>query len=223
MKTRSNRLMGLSLTLAAALSLVLDSGVAGAEAAAGMAKKPATATATITEAPAKAAAVESYKIDPEHSSVVFQAEHVGAGITIGGFFRGVTGTFTVGKKPADNAVKVEIDAEGVYTGVQKRDLHLKSPDFLNTKQFPKITFVSTKVVNAGKGVSVTGDLTLHGVTKPVTVRLLKIGTAADPWGNFRSGYLGELMIKRSEYGVAGMPGGVGEKLKLTIAIEGIRQ
>lgn len=119
--------------------------------------------------------------------------------------------------------EVEIDTDAVYSGVQKRDLHLKSPDFLNVKQFPKITFASTKVVNAGKAVTVTGDLTLHGVTKPVTVRLLKVGAANDPWGNFRTGYLGELTIKRSEYGVAGMPGGVGEKLKLTIAIEGIRQ
>lgn len=185
--------------------------------------KTAAATATIKEAAAKAVAGEQYKIDPEHSSVVFQAEHLGAGITTGGFFRGVTGRFTVGKKPADSAVTVEIDTDAIYTGVQKRDLHLKSPDFLNTKQFPKISFVSTKVINAGKGVSVTGNLTLHGTTKPVTVRLLKVGAAKDPWGNFRAGYAGELTIKRSDYGVAGMPGGVGEKLKLAIAIEGIRQ
>lgn len=227
MTTHGNRSISLPLAFAAALSLVLDSGVAGAEAAApAVAKKVPAATAavaTITEAPAKAAAVESYKIDPEHSSVVFQVEHVGAGITVGGFFRGIAGSFMVGKKQADNAVKVEIDTDAVYSGVQKRDLHLKSPDFLNVKQFPKITFASTKVVNAGKAVTVTGDLTLHGVTKPVTVRLLKVGAANDPWGNFRTGYLGELTIKRSEFGVAGMPGGVGEKLKLTIAIEGIRQ
>ncbi len=125
--------------------------------------------------------------------------------------------------PARSSVSIDVDAASVFTANKKRDKHLRGPDFLNVKQFPKISFRSTKVRKSGKELKVQGKLTLHGVTKPITVRMLLVGKGKDAWGNNRIGFEGSFVVKRSNFGIAKMKGAVGEKLHMIVAVEGIKK
>ena len=184
---------------------------------------PALALAALLASPLTARAADKYDIDPVHSSVVFKVKHFGVGYQYG-LFRKVTGKLTVdAKKPANSSVTVVLDAASVFTSNKKRDAHLRGPDFLNTKQYPKISFTSTRVRKAGKQLTVTGKLSLHGKTRPVTVKLELVGQGKDPWGNTRIGFAGNFTVNRSDYGITKMPGGVGEKLHLMLAFEGIKK
>lgn len=171
----------------------------------------------------QAQAADSYQLDPTHTTVLFRATHFDIGVVYG-MFRNVTGKFSLDeKKPAESSVTVEVDADSVYTNEKKRDTHLKSPDFLNVKVNPKITFTSTKVKKAGKGYAVTGDLVLAGVTKSVTVKLTKLGQGKDPWGKERLAFEGTFSVKLSDFKVKGVPKVVGDTITITLATEGIKQ
>ena len=166
---------------------------------------------------------EVYDIDPAHSTVVFAVNHLGASV-YRGLFRTVSGELTFDEKnPAQSSVMITIDTASVFTGNKKRDEHIKSPDFLNAKQFPKISFESTKVRKAGKTYHVTGKLSLHGVTKTIKVKFKQVGEGKDPWGKYRSGFDGSFSIKRSDYGMSKMIGPAGDKITLLVAVEGIKQ
>lgn len=182
---------------------------------------PAAVTLWVA-APTVVLAQETYDIDPVHSTVIFRARHFGAG-AVYGLFRNVSGTITMAKKASASAVQMNVDAASLYTGNKKRDTHLTGPDFLNAKQFPKISFQSTKVHRSGKTFAIGGKLSLHGVTKPVNVKMQHLGSAKDPQGKFRSGFEGTLTIQRSDFGITFMKGLVGEKIRLTIAVEGVRR
>jgi polyisoprenoid-binding protein YceI len=171
---------------------------------------------------ATAQAQETYDIDNAHSAVIFSAKHFGAGFTYGRF-RKFSGTFVVDKSPAKSSVEVTIDAASLYTAEKKRDAHLASPDFFNVKQFPTLTFKSAKVKKSGAGFDVTGKLTLHGVTKTITLKMKKVGEGKDPYGNFRSGYEASLKLNRSEYGMNYMVGPLSDEVRIIIAIEGIKK
>lgn len=169
------------------------------------------------------ASAADYAVDNGHSMVVFKVKHLGVG-NFWGVFHQVEGTFSYDKAaPAKSAIDVTIKADSVFTADKKRDGHLKSPDFFNAKQFPNMTFKSKSVAASGKGLKVTGDLTIRGKTKSVTVDVAVIGEGKDPWGNTRAGFEGRLTIKRSEFGVSFMPGGLGEEVELIIALEGIQK
>jgi polyisoprenoid-binding protein YceI len=167
-----------------------------------------------------AASAAPYAIDASHSVVLFKAQHFGAGYTYGRF-RGVSGTIDLaGKK---SSVSISIDAASIYTAQRKRDGHLKSPDFLNVKQFPKITFKSTKVSKRGKIFSVTGKLTLHGVTKTITVKMAKTGEGKNKMsGKQLVGFEGTFSIDRTAYGMKKLIGPVSKKITLTIAVEAMK-
>src|SRR5262249_4437518 len=120
-------------------------------------------------------AADTYDVDPVHSTVLFSAQHFNAGLFFGQFDN-TTGSIVVDDANLANAkINVSVDASSVSTWNQKRDDHLKGPDFFNATQFPKITFVSKSVTKSGDKYSVTGDFTLHGVTKPITVEFTKTG------------------------------------------------
>ena len=167
-----------------------------------------------------AAQAQTYTVDRSHSAILFKAKHANVSYTYG-MFRGFSGSLTVAGKKSQ--VAIEVDAGSVYTGEKKRDGHLASPDFLNAKQFPKITFNSTKVQQRGKSVVVAGKLTLHGVTKDVKLTMVHIGSGKGPDGKERIGFEGTLKIKRSAYGMTKMIPMVGDDVTLTISIEGIKQ
>jgi len=169
-----------------------------------------------------------YTIDPSHSRLGFVARH--AMVTK---VRGEFGDFTGSAKidtadPSKSSVTVTIGAGSVSTGSKDRDGHLSSADFFDAETYPELTFVSTAVERDGDEWSITGDLTIKGTTKPVTVVFEQTGSAQDPFGNVRVGFEGDVTVNRKDWGLtwnaALETGGVlvSEKVKLEFDISAIR-
>src|SRR6202047_5058176 len=153
-------------------------------------------------------AADDYAIDAMHAGVSFKISHLGLSWVQGRFDR-FAGGFTLDPDDANRCSFVmTINADSVDTNNPKRDDHLRSPDFFNVKQFPAITFKSTAVKAIKDGYQVTGDLTLHGETKPVSVALEGGKKAEFPKGVQRTGYSTDLTIKRSEFGIDKFAGAV---------------
>ena len=167
---------------------------------------------------------DTYSVDPTHSTVIFRITHLSVS-TFQGRFNNMSGSFTVdSENPAKSSVQIEIEVESLDTNSDRRNNHLRSPDFFNAKQFPKITLESTAVKKKGdERLEVTGNLTLHGVTKSIKVEMVHIGSGKDPWGGFRSGYDTRFTIKRSEFGMDYMMGGLGDEVEILLSIEGIQK
>ncbi|MEZ4465728.1 MAG: YceI family protein [bacterium] len=162
----------------------------------------------------------NWKIDEAHAAAVFYVSHLGVSNTHGRFNK-ITGTIV---DDADLSVSVEIETGSVDTNNAKRDQHLRSPDFFDAAQFPKLTFKSTAATKTGEGTwDVTGDLTLHGVTKSMTIKVVKVGQGKDPWGGTRIGFDASFVIKRADFGMNFMPGGIGDDVHITVALEGVQQ
>ena len=150
-----------------------------------------------------ATSAAAYTIDPAHSGAGFKIRHLMIAYIRGGF-SGVTGDVVFDPvNPANSKINASIDANSLLTHDEKRDAHVKGKDFLDTATYPTITFVSKSVVPDGKNQwKVTGDLTLHGVTKPATLDVDSAGVESkDPWGNLRTGAAATTTIKRSDYGL----------------------
>ena len=170
----------------------------------------------------------TYTIDPSHSRLGFVARH--AMVTkVRGSFNEFTGTFTIDDDVAGSRAEITIEAASVDTRNADRDQHLRSNDFFAMEEHPQIRFVSTSVEQAGDGdYRVTGDLTLRGVTKPVTIDLEYTGAALDPWGNTRVGFEGSTTVNRKDWGLvwnAALEGGgilVSEKVTLEFEISATR-
>ncbi|MBL4637406.1 MAG: YceI family protein [Kofleriaceae bacterium] len=187
---------------------------------------PATDSGKILPGGSFADASGEYTIDSEHTQLVFSVSHLGASHQYGQFTK-VAGSFSIdGKDIGKSKIKLEVPTGSVFTAAKKRDDHLRGPDFFDAKQFPKITFTSTEVTATGSNeYTVKGDLTLHGVTKNITIALTHGNSAADPemmGGAFRTGFNGSFAINRSDFGLNYMPGALGEKIKLLLALEGTR-
>ena len=166
---------------------------------------------------------DSYALDKGHTAIIFGIKHLNMSYTYGRF-NDIDGQFKLdAQNAANSSFKVTIKTASIDTGLKKRDDHLRSPDFFNANQFPVITFESTQVEAASDGYRVTGNLSLHGATKSITLHLQKMGEGDDPWGNYRAGFATELTIKRSDYGMTNMPEAVGDEVKLMISFEGLRQ
>jgi polyisoprenoid-binding protein YceI len=177
----------------------------------------------ILAAASTARAADAYTVDPVHSSVSFSISHVGIS-DIHGRFDDVAGKLTIDKDdPSKSKFELSIKVDSVDTNNKMRDEHLRSPDFFNTKQFPTLTFQSTKVKKVEGGYEVTGDLTLHGVTKPVTFTL-KGGdkTVEFPKGKMRLGFVTTLAIKRSEFDMKNMLEALGDEVHISIGVEGVK-
>lgn len=166
----------------------------------------------------------TFQIDPVHSIALFTIGHLGVSEFAGRFDK-VTGSFTVDSAhPGHDQVKVEIPLSSLDTNFEQRNKDLSGPDFFNAKQFPVMTFVSTRVEMKGKGdAELLGKLTLHGVTKPVRFHMHHVGAGPDPWGGYRSGYVATGVIHRSEFGMNYLAAGIGDAVKVSLHIEGKRQ
>src|ERR1700757_5364476 len=167
---------------------------------------------------------DSFKIDPVHSAILFEIGHFGVG-HIYGRFDTFTGTFTLDQNdPSKDSVSVEIKTDSVDTNAPDRDKHIKSPDFFNAAQFPSATFKSTSVKKIDdKTYEVTGDFTLRGVTKPLTLKTTLIGTGLGPKGETRTGAEVSASLKRSDFDVKAMLPAVADEVNLIIAVQGIKQ
>lgn len=173
----------------------------------------------------------NYNIDPAHSNAEFAVRHMMVTNVKGGF-RKVTGTIAYDPQdPAGSTVQASIDAGSISTRDDQRDAHLRSADFLDVEKFPAITFQSAKVESVGPDeLKVTGDLTIHGVTKSVVLNVEgPTEETKDPWGNLRTGLSATTKIKRSDFGLtwnAALEAGgvlVGDDLKIAIDVSAIRQ
>ena len=147
--------------------------------------------------------MSTYKIDPAHSTAQFVVRHMMI-TNVRGAFSNVQGTVDYdAANPGNTSIDVAIDATTINTQEAARDAHLKSADFLDVEKYPTMTFKSTGVESTGEGeVSVIGDLTIHGVTKPVLLNVEgPTAEGKDPWGNARIGASATTKIKRSEFGL----------------------
>ena len=171
-----------------------------------------------------AAAAETYRLDPAHTAVIFRVKHLGVAYVYGRF-NGPSGTFVFDESsPAKSSIEIQVDAKNVDTAVEKRDNQLKSPDFFNAAEHPVIKFKSASVKKTGKDTyDISGDLTLLGKTRPITVKARQTGEGKDPWGNYRLGFETSFTVKRSDFGMDFMMGVAGDDVLLTVSVEGIRQ
>jgi len=190
-------------------------------------------SAATQAAPAEATSVAvdditgDYSIDPSHTRIGFSARHAMVTKVRGQFdeFEGSAHVDTA--NPANSSVTVTIEAASVTTGNEQRDGHLKTPDFFDIANHPQVTFVSTKVERDGDEWDITGDLTINGVTKSVTIPFEETGSAKDPFGNTRVGFEGGVTIDRTEWNLsfnaALETGGVlvSEKVKLEFDVSAI--
>jgi polyisoprenoid-binding protein YceI len=168
-----------------------------------------------------AAEVETYKIDPVHSAAHFAVVHLGIA-TVRGVFTKVSGNAQYDPSdPSKTAIDVSIDAASIDTRFDLRDKDLRSPDFLDVEKYPTITFKSKHVEVQGKGkMKITGDLTIHGVTKEVILQVNgPNGPVKDPHGRTRLGASGTTQISRKAFGVNGSPDGVADDILITIDVE----
>ena len=173
---------------------------------------------------AQASQAADYRIDAGHSFVQFKISHIGVSWMIGTFDT-LSGSFTYDPDagPEGQSVSVEIDTASVDTGHAERDKHLRSADFLHVDEFPTATFVSTGYEGDGESGTITGDLTLHGVTKPIAIAVKKVGAGQDPWGGYRAGFEGSASITRKDFGMGYNLGPASESMELFLFIEGVRQ
>lgn len=141
-------------------------------------------------------------IDTTHSEIGFTVRHM-VFAKVRGQFKSWSATLAFdASDPSKSAVTAEIDVASIDTREDKRDGHLRSPDFFDAEKFPKMTFQSTRVAKAGDGrFTLTGALTLHGVTKEVTLDVEQTGAGKDPWGNQRLGFSAKGTLLRSEFGL----------------------
>lgn len=166
----------------------------------------------------------NYKVDPAHSVAYFEIGHMGGISRFMGRFNDMTGDLVV-DTPEKSKIKVEVKVDSIDTKHDGLEKHLKSPDFFNAAQFPTISFVSSAVTlnPAGEG-TLSGNLTMHGVTKPVTLKLKHIGSGQGMKGETRVGYVAISTIKRSDFGMTyGVPQAATDELELHINIEAVKQ
>jgi polyisoprenoid-binding protein YceI len=175
---------------------------------------------------ASPATAADYVIDTKgaHAFINFKINHLGYS-WLYGRFNTFDGEFSYDEKnPAASKVVVNIDPASIDSNHAERDKHLRSKDFLNVDKFPEAKFVSTSYKELGNGkAELVGDLTLHGVTKPVTIAVTHVGNGKDPWGGYRRGFSGTTSFALKDFGIDYDLGPAAQKVELTLSVEGIRK
>ncbi|WP_303829885.1 YceI family protein [Asticcacaulis taihuensis] len=176
-------------------------------------------------ASASAFAADTYKLDAGHTSVTFQYTHFGFSHPTGKFMNAVGSVTLDDATPANSSVEVSFDINGINTGVAALDTHLKSADFFDAAKFPTATFKSTKVVQtSATTANVTGDLTIHGVTKPVTLKVTLNKKDVHPMmKKVDAGFTATGTINRSDFGMGNYVPAVSDQVDLYIEAEAIAQ
>ncbi len=180
------------------------------------------ALAALSLAGASAIAAE-YRIDPGHSFAQFRIQHLGYSWLYGRFNK-ITGKFSHdASNPGANRINVEIDTASIDSNHAERDKHLREKDFLDVKKYPAASFQSTRYQgDAGQG-TLHGKLTLHGVRRPISIEVKKLGEGKDPWGGYRAGFIGTTSLRLSDFGITYNLGPASETMELELGIEGIRK
>ncbi|MCP5416000.1 MAG: YceI family protein [Chromatiaceae bacterium] len=188
-----------------------------------------TATAIFTALvliAANPATAEEYQIDTKgaHASIKFKISHLGYSWLYGSFNTFKGGFSYDENNPSAASASVEIDTASVDSNHAERDKHLRSGDFLDVDKFPTASFVSTSFENqeGGNGI-LNGDLTLHGVTRPISIAVTHIGAGKDPWGGYRRGFSGSTKLLLTDFGITKNLGPASAQVELILDVEGIRQ
>ncbi|SDW27100.1 Polyisoprenoid-binding protein YceI [Thiocapsa roseopersicina] len=172
------------------------------------------------------AAVERYVIDTEggHAFVQFRVKHL-AYSWLYGRFNDFSGTFTYDTEDTSNSkVEVTIDTASLDSNHAERDKHLRGKDFLEVDRYPQASFKSTAYKETGFNTSVLeGELTLKGITKPITIEVQRIGNGPDPWGGYRRGYQGSTSFALKDFGIDYNLGPAAREVEMILSIEGVRQ
>jgi len=172
-------------------------------------------------------AAEDYNFDikGQHAFIQFKVKHLGFSYELGSFQK-FDGSFHYDEQqPENNTVNVTIDTASLDTNHAERNKHLRSDDFFDVEKYPTATFTSTSYKDLGDGKAVlTGDFTLHGVTKSISLDLNQIGAGNDPWGGFRRGFEATTTLHLSDYNMkkSAMLGPVSENIDIYLSIEGLR-
>ncbi len=177
----------------------------------------------------KIATPTSWSLDLSHTRVGFGVKHLMIS-SVKGRFRDVTGSIALDASRTKPAVEIALGANSITTGDEKRDAHLRSADFLHADQFPQLTFRANRLDgDVDTKFALNGDLSIRGVTRPVTLYVINEGAVTDPWGNARMGFTATATINRKDFGlewnVALEAGGVlvGDEVRITIETELVRQ
>ena len=169
-----------------------------------------------------------WNLDTAHSAAEFAVKHLMIS-TVKGRFNTFTGSGETSPDGVIKSAELSIDAASINTNVEARDNHLRSADFFDVEKFPKITFKSTKIDQKGSDITISGDLTIHGVTKPVTLKGEFTPPVTDPWGNSRSALAVATKINRKDWGLhynqALEAGGwvVGDEVKINVEFEAVAE
>lgn len=184
-------------------------------------------TAAVQTAPVTGAKTV-WKLDPSHTIVEFSAKHLMI-TTVKGRITGIEGTiYADDQNPEDSSVEVSLDAATIDTRTEQRDNHLRSADFLHVEQFPAITFRSKRIEGSKEEFKLTGDLTIRGVTREITLNVTFEGQTKDPWGGERIGFSATGKIDRRDFGLTWNQlletGGVavGNDIKIVVEVEAIK-
>lgn len=169
-------------------------------------------------------AAADYKIDDAHSFIQFRIQHLGFS-WLYGRFNTLEGSYSYDEnKPADAKVKVDVDVGSIDTNYAERDKHLRTKEFFYVEKYPKATFVSTGYKPTGKDQGIlSGNLTLRGVTKPITIEVTQVGAGKDPWGGYRRGFSGTTTLTLADFGIPYDLGPASRTAELMLTVEGIRQ
>ena len=171
-----------------------------------------------------ALAGDTYKIDAAHSEVSFKIRHLLSKTP--GRFTKFEGVIQIDEKDiAKSSVQVTIQTASISTDNDQRDKHLRTPDFFDVEKYPTITFKSSSVKEVAKGkLEVTGELTMHGVTKKVSFPMTNLGTMATPFKDVRAGFTdGALTLNRFDYGIAAFKGVLGDDVEISLNVEAVKQ
>ncbi len=173
-------------------------------------------------------AIQRWNIDTSHSSIQFTVRHM-VFAKVRGAFTKWQGTIDFDEaNPSASKASARIEAASIDTHEAQRDNHLRSPDFLDAEKHPELTYATTRVEAAGGKLRVTGDLTLHGVTRPVTLEVEHLGGGKDPWGNQRVAFHAHGKLNRKDFGLGWNQvleaGGflVGEEVEIAIDVEAVK-
>jgi polyisoprenoid-binding protein YceI len=182
-------------------------------------------TPRAADAATATAAAKMYDVDTVHSTVVFSALYMGQSPFYGMFTESRGVLSYDGSDPASLRVNVELPMEAIDTHNEQRDSHLKAPDWFNAREYPTVTFTGSGATDNGDGtMSMQGELTLHGVTKPIDVTVTHLGAGMTPRGD-RMGLGATFTVKRTNFGVDTMVGenGISDEIKLMVGLQAVAQ
>jgi len=169
---------------------------------------------------------DEYLIDTKgaHAFIQFRIKHLGYSWLLGRF-NNFSGSFRYDDKdPAASTVNVVIKTDSIDSNHAERDKHLRGEDFLNVAKYPEARFTSTSFKDNGDGTAIlTGNLTLHGMTRSITIDVKHIGHGPDPWGGYRRGFEGTTTLKLADYNITYNLGPASREVELFLSVEGVRQ